>query len=155
MSRTANSRRFDVTKSRKLAASPPIPALSSTRRQRLALLLGGEHGAADQAAQILALGDERIEALEIGTHRIDRLIVACEFEQGGGVTARHAGNNRFFACHVVLLVVCYCGPGAAPEERRKPLTFKRDLRSSRIGEPDPAGVPPRRVAVVPLDRAVC
>ena len=66
MSRTANSRRFDATTWRNLAASPPMPAWSSTAVSALQLLLGGEHRAAHQAVEIGALGDQRIEAVEIG-----------------------------------------------------------------------------------------
>src|SRR3954447_13785340 len=63
------------------------------RRDGLLLRLGAEDRAPDQPPQILALADERVEGVEVAGDRIDRLVVARELEQRGGIAARHARNH--------------------------------------------------------------
>ena len=138
MSRTANSRRLAATNSRKFAASPPMPALSSTAASALRLLLGAEHRAAHQPVQVRAVGDHGVECFEIGLHRVDGLGVERELEQRARITARHAGYGRIFACHVQrALEVKSAGSAPAPAARRKPLDFKGIFRF-RGPSPNPA-----------------
>ena len=73
---------------------PPMPALSSTRRQR-GLLVGGEHGAAHQTLKVAALAHQRVERIEIGFHRVDGFALERQLEQRGGIAPRHAGYDRF------------------------------------------------------------
>ena len=63
------------------------------RRDGLLLRLGAKDRAPDQPPQVLALADERVEGVEVAGDRIDRLVVARELEQRGGVAARHARNH--------------------------------------------------------------
>ena len=44
-------------------------------------------------------------AFEIGLDRVDGLVFERELEQGGGIAASHAGNDRVFACHWTLVFV--------------------------------------------------
>ena len=103
--------------------------------QRLQLLVGGKHRAAHQTVEIGAFGDERIEALEIGLHRVDRVGLAGEIEQAGRVAASHAGDDGFCCGQSFALFLRALGsfeflPKARQRslaDPRKPLGFKRDL----------------------------
>ena len=114
MSRTANSRRLDVTNSRKFAASPAMPALSSTAASALRLLVGAEHRAAHQPMQVRAVRNHGVEFFEIGLHRVDGFAVERQLEQRPRITASHAGYGRIFACHVRVLLK------SNPQARRRP-----------------------------------
>src|SRR5262249_50789535 len=57
----------------KLRPHPADPGLVEHALERLGLVVGGEHRASHQAAQILAVGEQRLEALEIRLHGVDRL----------------------------------------------------------------------------------
>ncbi len=132
---------------------PPIAARSSTDDKRLQLLFGGKHRAADQAVEIGAFGDQRVEALEIGFDRVDRVRLAGKLEQRGGIAAGHGrdvirrigkvarrgGNDGFVAGQDSVLVKAFFGafsaklaPGA--NGRCKPFGFKRDLDSAGAAE---------------------
>ena len=54
------------------------------------LLLGGEHRAPHQAAQILDDVKRRGEAVQILLDRLERLLFQRKLEQGGGIAARDA-----------------------------------------------------------------
>ncbi len=86
------------------------------RGERLSCSLGGKDRAAHQPHQIGAVGDQRIEAFEIGLDRVDRIRLAGEIEQRGRVAARHAGDDGFFGGQVLL--VC-CRFGVLVEHFRK------------------------------------
>ena len=117
---------------RKLAASPAMPALSRMAPKRLELLVGAEHRAAHQPAQIGAFADQRVELVEIGLDRIDGLVLERQLEQGAGVTAGHAGNKGVFACHGDAR---FCSNSSRPrtvaDGRRNLLEFKEEFRSAR------------------------
>ncbi len=106
---------------------PADPGALKNRRQRLQLLIGGKHRAANEPHQVRALGDQRIEAIEVRFHRVDRVAVARQIEQSGGIAARHAGYDGFFACQV-----CFSSPArelfrkgaTGAGSRRKPLGIK-------------------------------
>src|SRR6185369_3901077 len=72
--------------------------------ERPAALLGAEHGAADQTAQVRALLEHGVEFFDIGLHRVDGFAVERELEQRARIAASHAGYRRIFACHVGALL---------------------------------------------------
>ena len=108
-----------------IGGEPVDAGLGQHRGERLGLLLGAEHRAAHQPIEVIALGDQGVEPVEIGLHRIDRLAVERKLEQRPRIAASHAGYDRLFNCHVSALVMP--NPQARrrlPIERRKPLDFK-------------------------------
>ena len=78
---------------------PADAGLVEHRRKRPGLLLGGENGAAHQPLQVGALGNQRVETIEIGTHGVERMLLERQLEQRGRIAARHAGYDGFLACH--------------------------------------------------------
>ena len=100
MSRTANSRRFLVTSLRKFAASPPIPARSSTAESAFSCSSAEKTGLRTSRVRSALSRNERVEAIKIGLHGVDGIGVAREIEQRGRVAAGHAGHKVFFACQV-------------------------------------------------------
>ena len=131
MSRTANSRRFDATTSRKLGREPADAGLVEHALQRLDLLLGGEHRAAHQPLQIGAFGDQRVETVEVGLDRVERMLPSsASSNKRGRIAARHAGYDGFFACHVDLLSGNSAGSAPSRTAGAKPLKFKWDFEFS-------------------------
>ena len=66
------------------------PADSSYRSERARLRLGGECGAAHEAAQIGAVIDQRIETIEIGLDLVDRAFLQSQLKQRARIAPRHA-----------------------------------------------------------------
>ena len=97
----------------KLAATPEIPALSSSAPSALRLRLGREHRAAHEARKVGALGDQIVEGLEGGGDLVGRLLVPGQREQGRGVAPRHSRNNVFLFSHVVRSLEIGAHPRAA------------------------------------------
>ena len=96
MSGSANRRRLEATRRMKLPARPPTPVRDQDGADRRRLLLGREDGVADQALQVGAVLDERVEAVEVGRDRVDGARLLRELEQGRSVACRHAGQERSF-----------------------------------------------------------
>ena len=69
------------------------------------LLIGAEYRAAHQAIEVGIVGDQAVEAVEIGLDGVDRLVVERQLEQGIGIPPCHAGNDRVFASHLTLVFV--------------------------------------------------
>src|SRR5262245_3394455 len=63
------------------------------------LLLGGEHRALHQAAQILDGVERRSEAVQILCDLLERLFFQRELKQRGGIAARDACGGVYFTCH--------------------------------------------------------
>src|SRR6185437_12075837 len=104
--------------------------LGENRRQSLELLIGAENGTAHKAVKVRAVRDERVEPIEILLDGIHGLVVEGELEQGVGITAGHAGDDRIFACHGNARCLYFIHrPDAVAEGRRKPLESKREFRS--------------------------
>ena len=86
MSRTANSRRFAATTLRKLRRQPADAGLVEHGGERLAPARRRVNtGLRTSRAQIGAFGEQRVEAVEIGSHRVD------------GVAASSASSNSAVA----------------------------------------------------------
>src|SRR6266571_442681 len=130
MSSAANSRRLVPSSLRTLAASPSMPARSSTP-ESARLLVGGEYRASQQAGEIGDLGHQRIEAVEVDLDAIDRVLLARELEQRGRVAARHAGYDHIFACHVDLLFRQFRRLGTVADGGHQALEIQWDFASSR------------------------
>ena len=62
-------------------------------------------GCAPAASRSGLSRDQRVEPVEIGPDGVERLVVERQLEQRGGVAARHAGNDRVFACHGTLVLL--------------------------------------------------
>ena len=88
-----------------IGGEPADAGLVEDGGERAQLLVGAEHRAAHQPIEIGIVGDQRVEAVEIGLDGIDRLVVERQLEQSIGVTPCHAGNDRIFACHWTLVFV--------------------------------------------------
>src|SRR5215475_13616144 len=130
MSSAANSRRLVPSSLRTLAASPSMPARSSTP-ERARLLIGGEHRASEQAGEIGDLGDQRIETVKVDLDPIDGVLLARELKQRGRVAAGHAGYDCVFACHVDLLFRQFRRLGTVADGGRQALEIQWDFASSR------------------------
>ena len=83
-----------ATTRRKLPARPRDAGLVGDRADRLGLFLGGEHRAADQADQIVARIEHRLEAGEVGLDLADRICLGGEFEQRTRIALGDTGDGR-------------------------------------------------------------
>src|SRR6266699_5832893 len=128
MSSAANSRRLVPSSLRTLAASPSMPARSSTPESARVC---GEYRASQQAGEIGDLGHQRTEAVEVDLDAIDRILLARELEQRGRVAAGHAGYDCVFACHVDLLFRQFRRLGTVADGGRQALEIQWDFASSR------------------------
>ena len=90
-----------VTSLRNFAARPPIPARSSTADSACNCSSAENTGLRTKPVEVGIFGDERVEALEVGLDRVDRIRLARQIEQRGRVAAGHAGYDGFFACQVL------------------------------------------------------
>ena len=66
--------------------------------ERLDLVLGGEHRAADKALEVGAFGDQAVELLERLGDGVGLTVVLGEREQSGRVAPGYAGNECFLLC---------------------------------------------------------
>ena len=69
-----------VIDSQKISGQPRDAGLGKDRRERLELLIGVEHRAADETIEVGAAGDKRVELIEIFFDGVDSLIVEGELE---------------------------------------------------------------------------
>ncbi len=88
---TANRRRLAATVLKKLPAETADPGLGQDGDDRLFLLLGREDRAAHEALEVVALGNQGAEPVEVGLHRIDDTGVTRQLEQSRRVASCHSG----------------------------------------------------------------
>src|SRR5262249_44172501 len=69
--------------------------LGGDRLQSLALLLGGEGGRGDQPGEVLALGEQRLQPLEVAQHGFERLGVGRQLEQRLRIALTDLGLSEF------------------------------------------------------------
>ena len=98
MSRTANSRRLVVMTRRKLAARPLMPALSRMAESACSCSSAPNTGLRTSRARSGLAAISASNCSRSVLTRVDGFVFERQLEQGGGVTARHAGNDRVFAC---------------------------------------------------------
>ena len=99
--------------------------------ERVELLLGGEHRAADEAIEVGAVGHQRVEALEVALDGIDGILGERQLEQSGRVTARHPGDDSVLRLpRRILFRAIPQARHTSPTAVAKPLKFKWDLPSS-------------------------
>src|ERR1700726_4143184 len=99
------------------------------------LLVGTEYRTADQTQEISIAGNERIEPIEIGAHRVHGILLERKLEQRGCVAARHAGQVCLFACHFYYSLGNSAGAGTA-DDGRQALEIRLGLQSrSERGTP--------------------
>ena len=104
-------------------------------------------GCAPDGSRSATFGNQRVEALEIGLHCVDRVRLLREIEQRGRVAAGHAGYDGFCGCQSCALFSRalrdffeFFRKGSRNRSlngRRKPLGFKRDWMSVDAAENAP------------------
>src|SRR5262245_1936678 len=122
-----------------LGGDPRNAGAREHRGERPHLVLGREYRAAHQAVQIGTLGNERIEAVEIRLHPVERVLLERELEQCGRIAACHAGNDCAFACHVVSSFGQFRGLGTVADGGRQALEMQWDFGLPRRAPARPEG----------------
>src|SRR5262249_41299076 len=80
-------------------------ALLGERGDGFRLVLAAHHGAADEAAQIGAPAQHGAERLQLPRHRVERLAVIGEIEEGRGVAVGQSAYAFPFGGHVRTVLV--------------------------------------------------
>ena len=76
-----------------MAAIPAMPSLGEDGVERLDLVVGGEHRAADEPLEVGASGDQGVELVERLGDGGGLAPILREREQRGGVASGYAGNE--------------------------------------------------------------
>src|SRR5262249_14253772 len=112
--------------------------------ERLALGVGREHRAAHQPPKVLVVADERVEAVEVRLDGVHRIALERELEQGVRIPARHSGNDRLFACHVVARSLLIFAADQAP--RRVAPRLWNSMKNSDFGGSPRSALSPAKIA---------
>ena len=85
-----------------VGGEPGDAGLGEDRGQRLGLVVGGDHRAAHQAAQVVAVVEHALKRRQIALDLRELPLILGKLEECGGIAPRHARHHRIIGCHVKL-----------------------------------------------------